>query len=329
MRRGGLVSSRIVKEKYKAIGVPVDPTFKSTELVTQALEALPVSVVHDALGRITAATVNGCLAPQVFAADSYGKTRMLVEMAATPVALADGVTRINLRGDLQGPASAPDAKLIAVVGLSPGSFIDARLRKPGDPYSGRAGLNGAGGHLQVEATTYRLGNGTAPHQTEASVTGVVELRNLAVSASGESLPQMATFIGQISKGGNDIKALLFEGRIDGSVASVAGCDRTVEESASNVLPGKSITVTGDAKLGAYPLTGSYTQGTVEVNFTGFNCESTDQGSLSLSTTNGISLTLASKTQRLVDLKANGNVKIGVANLDQGRIDYADGSVESF
>jgi hypothetical protein len=344
---GYLVSSRIVKEKYKAIGVPVDPTFKSTEVVTQALEALPVSLVHDALGRITAANVNGYLAPQVFAADSYGKAHVLVEMAATPVALADGITRINLRGDLQGPASATDANLIAVVGLSPGSFIDARLRKPGDPYSGKAGLNGAGGHLQVEATAYRLSNSAAPNLTEASVTGVVELRNLAVSASGESLPQAATFIGQISKGGNDIKALLFEGRIDGSVGSVAGFDRRLNESTSNVLPGKSITVTGsfflapqkplvlsitvtgDAKVGDYSLTGSYTQGTVDVNFSGFNRESTDQSSLSLSATNGISLTLASKAQRLVDLKANGNVKIGVADLDKGRIDYADGSVESF
>jgi len=141
--------------------------------------------------------------------------------------------------------------------------------------------------------------------------------------------------------------LLFEGRIDGSVGSVAGFDRRLNESTSNVLPGKSITVTGsfflapqkplvlsitvtgDAKVGDYSLTGSYTQGTVDVNFSGFNRESTDQSSLSLSATNGISLTLTDKTQRLVDLKANGNVKIGVADLDKGRIDYADGSVESF
>lgn len=340
-----LISSRIVKEKYKAIGEPVDPSFSSTQALTNSLD-VSAALVHDAEGRITAASLEGNLAPQVFEAGRYGQGQVEVQLKATPLLLANGITTFNLEGSLRGYASPTDNTLLATVGLSSDSRIDVRLRKAGDPYSGKASLDGLGGRLVLEASTYRLPT-SATSQRLAGVTGLLELRSFAVSVSGESLPQAASFKGQIFSGGNDLNALIFEGRIDGSVASVAGFDRTQDESASNVLPGKSITVkgsffvapqkplvlsitiTGDAKLGDYSLTGSYTQGTVDVNFSGFNRDSTDQGSLSLNTTNGISMTLASKAQRLVDLKTNGNVKIGVADLDKGRIDYADGSVESF
>lgn len=73
---------------------------------------------------------------------------------------------------------------------------------------------------------------------------------------------------------------------------------------------------------------SFQQGDRTINVQSTNDQQSGMWTLALSGPGGVSVSL-SKTNATAQIKANGGVVVGVLNREAGRIDYADGTFESF
>jgi len=178
----------------------------------------------------------------------------------------------------------------------------------------------------------------------SQVSGELTVSDFAPSTRGDDWPTKLVFVGDIKETAG---TPLFSGSLTLIATDLSDFYPDLfggNETADNFLP-KTVAFQGTLHLqDAPPLQldvnlnnttfgmvaglGSYQQGNRTINVQSSNNQQTGLWTLALSGPGGVSVSL-SKTSTTAQVTANGGVVVGVLNRDTGRIDYADGTFESF
>lgn len=284
---------------------------------------------------ITALALNGDLPESVGPDGGLTAETLTINLNLSAAALTDGsgLSRLSLVG-LLSTVSADTDEEIATVGLASGSYVEARLATPGIVNSNVVNNVGSKGHFVLQATV----NGGS------QVTGTLDVSDYGTSRGGDEWPTKAVFAGQIKE---DAQTLLFSGNVTLTVSGLGSFDPRLpgsDNSADNFLP-KQVLFDGtlyapgvqalalnislnNATFGSVAGSGSLVQGGRVINIVAQYNQTTGASTATLSSTDGLSVTL-STANPTSQITANGGVVVGTVNSNTGRIDYADGTFESF
>jgi hypothetical protein len=274
--------------------------------------------------------------PQVVREDGSigGETLSLnVALSVAPLEGNGNLSKLSITGLLSAVSAATDEEL-ATVGLTSGSYVIARLAVPGQVNSEVVDNADTEGHFVLQASV----------PGGSQVSGELTVSDFAPSTRGDDWPTKLVFVGDIKETAG---TPLFSGSLTLIATDLSDFYPDLfggNETADNFLP-KTVAFQGTLHLqDAPPLQldvnlnnttfgmvaglGSYQQGNRTINVQSSNNQQTGLWTLALSGPGGVSVSL-SKTSTTAQVTANGGVVVGVLNRDTGRIDYADGTFESF
>lgn len=322
------VNTRIVKQEVNVDGYSV-----GAPVVLLAFQQTPaeMALLRDETGELTGLTLNGKLAPAVYADGSHDTGAVWVDVSIGLSATVSGnATRLNLLGQFQ--AQDAGGTTTSTVVLKEGSYLQASLPDDNSLVQTPQEDSESAARLEIEAST------TGGHL----INGLLQASLFKSDLSGASVPTQSSFTGLI-KGAGDVQ--LFQGQLALGLSNVAAYDASQPDSSSNFLK-KSLTLDGALYVpgrsaieiqlafsetegsGVYGLSGYYLQGETRVNLTAAGSEDGSVASTAtFSTPSGISMTLTPSVN-LIDI-TKGGVVIGRLDRSAGIINYIDNTRESF
>ena len=284
---------------------------------------------------LTALTLQGDLPPAVFGDGSVGSESLTLNVALSVAPLGGGsnLSKLSITGLLSTVSAATDEELVTV-GLSSGSHVIARLAVPGQVNSDVVDNVASQGHFVLQAS---VAGGS-------DVTGTLDVSDYGVAAGGDEWPTKVVFAGQIKENAG---TPLFSGTLTLIATNLGAFNPDLfngDERADNFLP-KQVSFQGtlypqdvqpltvninltNATFGTVAGSGSYQQGTRTINLQSTNQQDSGLWTLTLTGPGGVNVVL-SKASATSQITANGGVVVGTVNRSTGRIDYADGTFESF
>lgn len=332
--RGYTVTSSLAKQETALNAAwPSDPVNWIGD--AQALsDAEDVLVTATGTGTdLTALTLQGDLPPTVSEGGSIGAESLTVDVALSVAAQGDGLSKLSITGLISTVSAVTDEELVTV-GLANGSHVIARLAVPGQLNSEVVDYSANRGHFVLQAS---VAGGS-------QVTGTLDVSDYGVAAGGDEWPTKVVFAGQIKENPD---TALFSGTLTliASNLGVFNPDQfNGEERADNFLP-KQVAFQGtlylqdvppllininlnNATFGTVTGSGSYQQGDRTINIQSSTQQPSGLWTLSLTGPGGVSVAL-SKLNASSQITGSGGVVVGTVNRSTGRIDYADGTFESF
>jgi hypothetical protein len=327
------VKTRVIKQEiingiynYEADATVVLAPFKTST----------VTLARDVWGEVSAFTLNGDLPPGFDTKGALKAGSVVIDLAATPSEGPSGSTKLNLIGLVKG---VNGTTVLSTVGIKEGSYVQAKQAVKED-LSGVSVVDNSlsAAHLIVVATAT---NGQG-------VTGTFDWSDYDRVKNGDvgnDLPRKLSFNGKVLK---DASTALFEGTANVALGSLTNYDPRENESSSNFLA-KTITLDGKlipsgmqplllnltlsetSSFGKYALAGSYQQtGGASFTVSASGTRDLDDGTITFnSVANNVKMTLTASDELPVYIKTNGGVNVGVLDRKKGRIDYTDGTFESF
>lgn len=248
--------------------------------------------------------------------------RVLLSVVPTT---ANGTTTYALQGNIE---SRNGNTVTSSVAIKQGSQLTLRFNTAGDSTSGVTNHSATAAVLVIEATT----------GSSASVTGTLRASSVVLDVTQSPVPQQYSFQGVIK----NATRTLFDGTLSAAI-TLGTYDRTQNETDNNFLP-KTLTLSGlatpasggaatlnltlaEPTYGAYTVSGSYSRGTAQVSITGNGNRVNNTQQLTI--TSGVASTTLNSNSPYSDVTVNGTVRVGQLDRDTGRINYADGTFESF